>query len=37
MFGGMISATMTYEDEFRNFIGTFEVWIEEDSVNSIRW
>ena len=32
--GGMPSAKMTYEDEFRNFIGTFEVWIEEDSVNS---
>ena len=32
--GGMPSAKMTYEDEFRNFIGTFEVWIEEGSVNS---
>ena len=32
--GGMPTAKMTYEDEFRNFIGTFEVWIEEDSVNS---
>ena len=32
--GGMPSAKMTYEDEFRNFIGVCEVWIEEDSVNS---
>ena len=32
--GGMPSAKMTYEDEFRNFIGTCEVWIEDDSVNS---
>lgn len=32
--GGMPTATMTYEDEFRNFIGKCEVWIEEDSVNS---
>ena len=32
--GGIPSAKMTYEDEFRNFIGVCEVWIEEDSVNS---
>ena len=32
--GGMPSAKMTYEDEFRNFIGVCEVWIEEGSVNS---
>ena len=31
--GGMPTATMTYEDEFRNFIGKCEVWIEGDSVN----
>ena len=27
--GGMPTATMTYEDEFRNFIGKCEVWIDE--------
>ena len=31
--GGMPTAKMTYEDEFRNFIGKCEVWIEGDSVN----
>jgi len=28
--GGMPTATMTYEDEFRNFIGKCEVWIDTD-------
>jgi len=32
--GNGTSIKMTYEDEFRNFIGVCEVWIEEDSVNS---
>ena len=29
--GGNISAKMTYEDEFRNFVGVMECWIEEDT------
>ena len=28
--GGMPTAKMTYEDEFRNFIGKCEVWIDTD-------
>ena len=28
--GGMPTAKMTYEDEFRNFIGVCEVWIDTD-------
>jgi len=28
--GGNPSAKMTYEDEFRNFVGIHECWIEED-------
>jgi len=31
--GGMPSAKMTYEDEFRNFIGVCEVWITGDDVD----
>ena len=31
--GGMPSAKMTYEDEFRNFIGKCEVWITGDDVD----
>lgn len=27
--GGEVKATMTYEDEFRNFIGKSEFWIED--------
>ena len=29
--GGMPSAKMTYEDEFRNFVGVMECWIDEDT------
>ena len=29
----MPTATMTYEDEFRNFIGKCEVWINGDDVD----
>ena len=31
--GGMPTAKMTYEDEFRNFIGVCEVWIAGDDVD----
>jgi hypothetical protein len=31
--GGMPTAKMTYEDEFRNFIGKCEVWIAGDDVD----
>jgi hypothetical protein len=31
--GGMPTAKMTYEDEFRNFIGKCEVWISGDYVD----
>ena len=31
--GGIPSAKMTYEDEFRNFIGVCEVWITGDDVD----
>ena len=31
--GGMPTAKMTYEDEFRNFIGKCEVWISGDDVD----
>tara|TARA_B100001057_G_scaffold479985_1_gene552300 strand:- start:328 stop:957 length:630 start_codon:yes stop_codon:yes gene_type:complete len=30
--GGNPSAKMTYEDEFRNFVGIHECWIEDDTV-----
>ena len=29
--GGMPTAKMTYEDEFRNFVGVMECWIDEDT------
>ena len=29
--GGNPSARMTYEDEFRNFVGVMECWIDEDT------
>lgn len=32
--GGHPSAKMTYEDEFRNFVGIHECWIEDDSLHS---
>ena len=32
--GGQPSAKMTYEDEFRNFVGIHECWIEDDTVYS---
>ena len=31
--GGIPTAKMTYEDEFRNFVGVCEVWIEDDKVD----
>ena len=31
--GGMPTAKMTYEDEFRNFVGVCEVWIAGDDVD----
>lgn len=31
--GGIPSAKMTYEDEFRNFIGVCEVWIDDNNVD----
>ena len=31
--GGQPSAKMTYEDEFRNFVGVCEVWIAGDDVD----
>ena len=33
--GGDVRATMTYEDEFRNYIGKSEFWIEDGQVISI--
>ena len=30
--GGMPTAKMTYEDEFRNFIGVMECWVDNDFV-----
>ena len=32
--GGQPSAKMTYEDEFRNFVGIHECWIEDDDLHS---
>jgi hypothetical protein len=35
--GGIPSAKMTYEDEFRNFVGVCEVWIDIEDSGKVNW